>query len=224
MAERRFALASTAAETPSARLHRSRHDDSVCSQMASAAQARGAKFNHGMLQARVHYDAEGSIDTPEVRAVPSERRRRLLLIASSGGHIYEMLCLRDFWQDKDRYWVTFGTTDSRYLLRDEEDVQWAAHPTVRNIPNLMRNLGLAFLLLIRERPAMILTTGSGVAAPFLWLAWFLRIPTVFVESITRITEISLTARMVRPFASHFLVQWPELVDQIRRAEYHGRIV
>lgn len=34
---------------------------------------------------------------------------RLLLIASSGGHIYEMFCLREFWQDKDRFWVSFAT-------------------------------------------------------------------------------------------------------------------
>nr|CRL69241.1 UDP-N-acetylglucosamine--N-acetylmuramyl-(pentapeptide) pyrophosphoryl-undecaprenol N-acetylglucosamine transferase [Mycolicibacterium komanii] len=154
----------------------------------------------------------------------SSRKRRLLLIASSGGHIYEMLCLRDFWYDKNRYWVSFPTTDATYLLDDEDEVHWAAHPTVRNVPNLLRNLLLALRLLIRERPAMILTTGSGVAAPFIWLAWVLRIPTVFVESITRITEISLTARMIRLFASRFLVQWPELADRISRAEYHGRIV
>lgn len=71
---------------------------------------------------------------------------------------------------------------------------------------------------------MILTTGSGVAAPFIWLAWLLRIPAVFVESVTRITELSLTARMVKPFASHLLVQWPELAERIPAAEYHGRIV
>ncbi|MBY0441681.1 MAG: UDP-N-acetylglucosamine--LPS N-acetylglucosamine transferase [Mycobacteriaceae bacterium] len=151
-------------------------------------------------------------------------RGRLLLIASSGGHLYEMLCLREFWQNKNRYWVSFGTADARFLLRDEHTVYWAAHPTVRNIPNLLRNLVLALRLLIRHRPTMILTTGSGVAAPFLWLAWLLRIPTVFIESITRITKLSLTARMVRPFASHFLTQWPELADQLSRAEYHGRIV
>ncbi len=149
---------------------------------------------------------------------------RLLLVASSGGHIFEMFCLRDFWEDKDRYWVSFPTADARYLLRDEKEVHWAAHPTVRNVPNLLRNLALAWRLLRRNRPDMILTTGSGVAAPFLWIAFLLGIPTVFVESITRITEVSLTGRMVRPFASRFLVQWPELVGRYPGAEFRGRIV
>jgi len=150
--------------------------------------------------------------------------RRLLLIASSGGHIFEMFCLRDFWGDKERAWVSFPTADARYLLRDEKEVHWAAHPTVRNVPNLLRNLVLAQRLLRTLRPDMILTTGSGVAAPFLWLARLMGIPTVFVESITRITEISLTARMVKPFTTRMLVQWPELVSRYPGVEHHGRIV
>lgn len=149
---------------------------------------------------------------------------RLLLIASSGGHIYEMFCLRDFWVDKERYWVSFATSDAQFLLKDEVDVYWAAHPTVRNVPNLLRNLALAGRLLLTKRPDMILTTGSGVAAPFLWLAKLLGIPSVFVESITRITELSLTARMVRPFVTAMLVQWPELEAHYPGVRYEGRIV
>ena len=150
--------------------------------------------------------------------------RRLLLVASSGGHIFEMFCLREFWGDKERLWVTFPTSDARFLLQAEKEVHWAAYPTVRNIPNLLRNLGLAIRVLRRSRPDMILTTGSGVAAPFVWLGRLLGIPTVFVESITRITELSLTARMVKPFTTRMLVQWPELVRKYPGVEHHGRIV
>jgi UDP-N-acetylglucosamine:LPS N-acetylglucosamine transferase len=149
---------------------------------------------------------------------------RLLLIASSGGHIFEMFCLREFWKDKDRFWVSFPTADARSLLEGEREVHWAAYPTARNVPNLLRNLVLAARLLLFSRPGMILTTGSGVAAPFLWLAWALRIPTVFVESITRITEISLTARLVKPFATKLVVQWPELLERYPEVEHHGRIL
>lgn len=149
---------------------------------------------------------------------------RLMLIASSGGHIYELFCLRRFWEDKDRLWVSFPTADAKYLLKEEKEVYWAAHPTSRHLPNLASNLVLANRLLRRHKPAMILTTGSGVAAPFIWLARVYGIPTVFVESITRITELSLTARISKPFATKVLVQWPELVGKYSGVEYHGRIV
>lgn len=149
---------------------------------------------------------------------------RLMIIASSGGHIFEMFCLREFWKDKDRFWVSFETADAKYLLKDEAEVYWAAHPTVRSIPNLLRNFMLAQKLLRNNRPDLIITTGSGVAAPFLWLAKPLGIPTVFIESITRIDGISLTARMVKPFVTRMLVQWPETVDKVSGVEFRGRIV
>jgi len=149
---------------------------------------------------------------------------RLMLIASSGGHIFELFCLREFWKDKERVWVSFPTADAKYLLKEEPEVHWAAYPTVRNVPNLLRNLVLAEHLLRTRRPDLIVTTGAGVAAPFLWLAKPLGIPTVFVESITRITELSLTANIVKPFVSKLLVQWPELADKYPGTEYHGRIV
>ena len=149
---------------------------------------------------------------------------KLAVIASSGGHIFEMFCMREFWQDKDRFWVSFQTSDAEFLLRDEKKIYWAAHPTVRNIPNLFRNAALSWRVLRKERPDMIVTTGSGVAVPFIWLARAMGIPCVFVESITRITELSLTTRLIYPFATRLFVQWEELAEQYRKAEFHGRIV
>jgi beta-1,4-N-acetylglucosaminyltransferase len=149
---------------------------------------------------------------------------RLLLVCSSGGHLFEMFCLREFWKDKERAWVSFPTSDAKHLLAQEAEVHWAAYPTVRNVPNLLRNLRLAWRLLRDRRPDLVLTTGSGVAVPFLWIAHLRGIPAVFVESITRINELSLTARLVRPFATKMLVQWPELVERYPGVEHHGRIV
>lgn len=149
---------------------------------------------------------------------------KLAVIASSGGHIFEMFCLKEFWEDKEHFWVSFPTQDAKHMLRDEKNVYWAAHPTVRNIPNLIRNLFLAPKILLEEKPDMIVTTGSGVAAPFIWWAKILGIRTVFVESITRITGISLTGRMVYPFVDTFLVQWEELLEKYPKAKFTGRIV
>ena len=42
-------------------------------------------------------------------------------------------------------------------------------------------------------------------------------PTVYVESFTRIDELSLTARLISPIASRLYVQWPELAKHDPRA-------
>lgn len=133
---------------------------------------------------------------------------RVLLVGSAGGHLAQLVRLEPWWTECERTWVTFDKPDARSLLADE-DVVWAYHPTTRNIPNLIRNTGLAIRHLRRTPPDLIVSTGAAVAVPFFALARLLRIPTVYVEVFDRIDSPTLTGRMCRPLATRFCVQWPE---------------
>jgi beta-1,4-N-acetylglucosaminyltransferase len=137
--------------------------------------------------------------------------RPLMIVCSSGGHLLQMQELRSAWSDFERIWVTFDKSDARSLLRGERVVH-AFSPTNRNIPNLLRNLWLAWRTLRRERPAAILTTGAGVAVPYAWVGRLLGIPTFYVESVTRIEGLSLSARLIAPVATRMYAQWPELAE------------
>ena len=68
---------------------------------------------------------------------------KLLLVCSSGGHLLLLHQLRPWWEKHERSWVTFDKTDARSLLEGER-LDWAHHTTQRNIPNLLRNLRLAW--------------------------------------------------------------------------------
>ena len=48
------------------------------------------------------------------------------------------------------------------------------------------------------RPAVIVTTGAGVAVPFAWIGRLLGARVVYVESLTRIEAPSLSYRLIRP--------------------------
>ena len=141
----------------------------------------------------------------------AENSGPVLLVCSSGGHLLQMLALREAWEPFDRVWVTFDKSDARVLLRDETVIH-AFGPTNRNIPNLLRNLRLAWRVVRRQRPRAIMTTGAGVAVPFAWIGRFTGIPTVYVESVTRMEGLSLSARMIQPVARRLYVQWPELAN------------
>lgn len=132
----------------------------------------------------------------------------VLLVGSSGGHLAQLLSLRPWWTDKPHQWVMFDTPDARTLLAGESIV-WAYHPVTRNIPNLLRNTVLALRVLRRSRPAVIVSTGAGVALPFFLLGRVMRIPTVYVEVYDRIDSRTMTGRLCRPFATRFLVQWQQ---------------
>lgn len=144
----------------------------------------------------------------------------LLLVCSSGGHFKGLLQLETFWRCYSRLWVTFDTPITRAALEGEE-VIWAYSPTNRNLRNLFRNAILSWRVLRCCRCAVIVSTGAGVAVPFLILGKLLGHRTVFVESITRIESLSLSARLVLPFLDVLYVHWPQLQVRYPCAEIIG---
>jgi beta-1,4-N-acetylglucosaminyltransferase len=159
-------------------------------------------------------------EEPAQAAAAAPPRGGCLLVASNGGHLLQLTQLRDTWGPGDRHWVTFDKPDARSMLAGE-DVTYAHHPTNRNVPNLLRNLVLALRLIVRLRPRAIVTTGAGVAVPFCWIGRALGAKVVYIESFARVSEPSLTGRLVHPVASRFFVQWPGMLRHFPKAEYRG---
>merc|ERR1712072_893920 len=68
-------------------------------------------------------------------------------------------------------------------------------------------------------PDLVICNGPGTCIPicgaaFLWKCCFaLRTRIVFVESICRVTSLSLSGKMLYYFADRVLVQWPDLVKR-----------
>lgn len=132
----------------------------------------------------------------------------ILFVGSSGGHLAQLLALEPWYRRLRRCWVTFDTPDAASLLAGE-DVIWAYHPTTRNIRNLFRNTLVALRTFRQREIAAVVTTGAGVALPFVIIGRLRRIPTVYIEVYDRIDTATLTARLCRPFLSAMLVQWEE---------------
>ncbi len=147
-------------------------------------------------------------------------RKRVLLVCSSGGHLAQLLQLRPWWEHHERQWVTFDLADARSKLEGEAMVA-AHHPTTRNVANTLRNATLAWSVLGRFRPDVVVSNGAGVALPFFALARTRGIPTVYVEVYDRVDSRTLTGRLCRPLSSRFLVQWPEQQELYRRSTLIG---
>lgn len=133
---------------------------------------------------------------------------RVLLVASTGGHLAQLMLLRSWWSQYDRTWVTFDKADARSALADE-DVVFAYHPTTRNLPNAVRNLALARSTIARTRPSLVVSTGAGVAAPFFLVARARRVPSLYLEVFDRVSSATMTGRMCYPLATAFCVQWED---------------
>ena len=84
---------------------------------------------------------------------------KVCLVGSSGGHLTHLYMLKDFFQDKDRFWVTFDKEDANSILKDEKKY-YCYYPTNRNIKNLIRNTFLAIKVLRKEKPDLIIIDGG----------------------------------------------------------------
>jgi glycosyltransferase involved in cell wall biosynthesis len=151
------------------------------------------------------------------------RSGRVVLVCSPGGHLLEMLSLEPAYRHLDETWVTLPCVDVEHLLAGRK-VFTAHGPTNRSLVKLVRNLPLAWNVVRRHDPDVILATGAGLAVPFFLIGRLLRRQLVYVESLARSETLSLTGRLVYPLADHFFVQWPQLARRHRKARYEGNVL
>ena len=130
------------------------------------------------------------------------------LVGSSGGHLTHLYMLKPFWQDKDRFWVTFDKEDARGLLQGEK-VYPCHFPTNRNLKNLIRNTFVAWKVLRKERPDLLISSGAAVAVQFFYLGKLFGAKLIYIEIYDRIDKPTMTGKMVYPIVDRFIVQWEE---------------
>ena len=151
-------------------------------------------------------------------------RKKLLMIASSGGHLEEVLALRAL---GEKYETVLVTEKTQYGVKHWQDKLYLL-PQVnrREIKSLILYIGCffeVFRILRREKPDAVLSTGAMIAYPALVLAKLMGIKTIFVECMFNVYDTTLTARLSYPFVDLFIVQWEELLKIYPKAVYGGRV-
>ncbi len=147
---------------------------------------------------------------------------KLCLVGSSGGHLTHLYLLKKYWQDKERFWVTFDKKDSRSLLK-QETVYNCYFPTNRNIINLIRNTFLAIKIIVKEKPDVIISSGAAVAVPFFYIGKIFGAKTFYIEVFDRFDKPTLTGKLVYPITDAFIVQWEEMKKVYPKAINLGSI-
>lgn len=118
-----------------------------------------------------------------------------------------------FYVLNDRIGLPDDMTGRTYFIRHSER-DW------RGVVNLWE----AWRILRAEKPALILSTGAGPAVPFCLVGKLLRIPTVFIETFTRVVEPSLSGRIMYRLADRFFYQWQSLERHFPRGVCCGPLV
>jgi UDP-N-acetylglucosamine:LPS N-acetylglucosamine transferase len=146
---------------------------------------------------------------------------KICLACSAGGHLTEILQLKESYEKYDHFFLTFERENSKDLAKMER-VYFVKDPS-RNPLDAIINFFQSLYILLKERPDVIITTGAGVAVATCYLAKLFGKKTIFVESFCRVEKPSLSGRLVYPIADLFIVQWKQLLKFYPKAEYGGQI-
>ncbi|MDY4971308.1 MAG: PssD/Cps14F family polysaccharide biosynthesis glycosyltransferase [Lachnospiraceae bacterium] len=138
-----------------------------------------------------------------------KEKLKICLVGSSGGHLTHLYMLKPFWEKHDRFFVTFDKEDARSLLQDEKMIP-CYFPTNRSLKALIINTKLAWKVLRREKPDLIISSGAAVAVPFFYLGKLFGAKLIYIEVFDRIDKPTITGKMVYPITDQFVIEWEEM--------------
>lgn len=157
-------------------------------------------------------------------------RRRIVAVASGGGHWIQLLRLSPAWAGLDCAYVTTNAgLQSDLPSENEAGCRFYFVPDANRSRKLqlLRQMVAVAWIVVRERPTVVITTGASVGFFALVTAKWVGSRTVWLDSVANADELSLSGQRAGRFADLWLTQWPELARE-RTGEagpsYHGSVL
>lgn len=147
----------------------------------------------------------------------AEKTVRLLAIASGGGHWVQLRRMRPAWENCD---VAYVTTKPGYRDEVMADGRLASGGNCRFYVitdanrwqkfRLLRQLLQIIVILIRERPDVVISTGAAPGYFALRISKLIGARTIWVDSVANAEVLSLAGQMAGGYADLWLTQWRDL--------------
>ncbi len=141
----------------------------------------------------------------------ADTRKRILAVASGGGHWEQMLLLRDAFVGHD---ISFATTMKGLGERAGIAGVRVIHDCNRNSPMSAVFCVLDLLrVMARVRPQVIVSTGALPGFLALAIGRRFGVKTIWVDSIANAEELSMAGQKAKAHADLWLSQWPFVAER-----------
>jgi len=148
---------------------------------------------------------------------------KICFAGSAGGHLSQLLKIASAWSGYEVCWIT-TTEVVRASLGEEGNVHVVGECNRQHPVRVLRVFLRCLRILRRERPDVVISTGAAPGCMAAILGHLAGAKVIWLDSITNVNRLSLSGRLVRPFADLFLVQWPALARKYRGVEYVGAVI
>ena len=150
-----------------------------------------------------------------------KKPKKIGLICSAGGHYTEMLQLWETFEGYPKFLLTYR----EITTKDQQDAYYVEN-IFRGPLAFIKGIAKTFMILLRERPDILFSTGSEIAAPAFYFGKLLfGTKLIYLGCSAQVYQPSLTGRFVYPITDLFLVQWEPLLKKYGpKAKYVGGLL
>lgn len=135
---------------------------------------------------------------------------RLLAACSGGGHWVQMMRLRPAFDGCDVAFLTVEPSLAAQVPGARIHIVGDANEQ-RKTALLLQALRVA-LVVLRERPHVVISTGASVGFFALRFARLIGARTIWVDSVANVERMSKSGRLAQPCADLWMTQWPHLAS------------
>ena len=156
------------------------------------------------------------------------KKKRVLFISSTGGHLEELMQLKPMFEKYDYYIVTEKTKSNLNLINKyPKKVSLLTYGTKKNMLTypfiLLINSFKSLFIYLKFRPKFIVSTGSHTAGPMCCIGKILGSKIIYIETFANSKTKSVAGSLVYKFADLFIVQWEEMLEVYPNSVYGGWI-
>ncbi len=153
--------------------------------------------------------------------------KKVLFISSTGGHLTELLQLKEMFPEYDYHLITENTEANRWLKEayGEDRVDYLVYGTKSHLFSYIFkftwNCLKSLVLYYRLKPDYVITTGTHTAVPMCRIMHRHGKKVIWIETFANTTTPTRAGEMIYPIADLFLVQWESMLEVYPDAVYRG---
>lgn len=155
-------------------------------------------------------------------------KKSVMFIASTGGHLEELLQLSPMFEKYDYHLVTEKTKSNEYLKDTyKEKISYLVYGTKHHMLSypfkLLFNSFKSLFIYIKYCPDYIITTGTHTAGPMCCIGKILGSKIIYIETFANMVTKTSTGKLIYPFSDKFIVQWDSMKKIYPDSEVGGWI-
>ncbi|MEG0408204.1 MAG: PssD/Cps14F family polysaccharide biosynthesis glycosyltransferase [Bacilli bacterium] len=154
--------------------------------------------------------------------------KKVLFIASTGGHLSELLQLKSMFNKYDYNLITELTASTKDLVKKYPGkVNFLVFGTKDHLFTyffkFIYNSFKSLILYAKIKPEFIVTTGTHTAVPLCYIGKLFGTKIIFIETFANSETKTLSGTFIYPIADLFIVQWESMLKLYPKAQYGGWI-